>query len=115
VPVANPNGFKAKGSLELRLGRQRLGQAALAVPAHGERRLTVKLGRAAQATLKRSGAKRLSAIASFRDPAGRAHRTSTAVALAMTSGGGTTPPGTPNGPSVPAETPIGPDGTYHGA
>jgi hypothetical protein len=115
VPVANPNGFKVKGSLELRLGKQRLGQAALAVPAHGERKLTVKLGRAAQAAVKRSGAKRLSAIASFRDPAGRAHRTSGTVALVPTSGGGTTPPGTPNGPAVPAETPIGPDGTYHGA
>ena len=115
VPVANPNAFKAKGSLELRLGKQRLGQAALAVPAHGERKLTVTLGSAAQAALKRSGAKRIGATASFRDPAGRAHRTSASVSLAGTSGGGATPPGTPNGPSVPAETPIGPDGTYHGA
>jgi hypothetical protein len=113
VPVSNPNGFGAKGSLELRLGAKTLGRAALAVPAHGERKLTVKLGAAAQATLKRSTATRLSAVATFRDPAGKAHRTSSSVALAGTGAGGKGPEG-PKGPPVPVEE-VGPDGTYAGA
>jgi hypothetical protein len=112
VPVSNPNGFHARGSLELRLGAKSLGRTALAVPAHAERKLTVKLGAAARAKLKRSGTTRLGAVATFRDPAGKPHRTSSSVSLSGTpSGGGKKP----EAPKPPVEPELGPDGTYAGA
>lgn len=115
VPVSNPNGFRVKGSLELRLGRQPLGQAALAIPAHGDRKLTVKLDGPARKLVRRTGPRRLGAVASFRDPTGRLRQTSGTVVLAETSGAGKPSPGTPDGPPTPAEPPTGPDGTYHGS
>ncbi len=112
--VSNPNGFAAKGSLELRLGKQRLGQTALAVPAHGGRKLTVKLGSAARATLTRQGAQRLTAVASFRDPGGRLRRTTGTVALPEGSAGGTPKPNAPQAPPAPPVEETGP-ATYSGS
>jgi hypothetical protein len=112
VPVSNPNGFRAKGSLELRLGKRRLGQAAFSIPPHGERKLTVKLDATVLKLVQAEGPRRLRASASFRDRSGRPRHTSGTVALPAPSGGN--PPGTPSGPTAP-KPPAGPDGTYRGA
>jgi hypothetical protein len=114
VPVTNPNGFRAKGSLELRLGKRRLGGSALAIPPHGRRVLTVRLDAAALGSVQAAGARRLGVSATFRDPAGRLRHTAGTVALAAPSPGNPPPPGTPTGPTAP-EPSSGPDGTYHGA
>ena len=74
----------------------------------------MKLDGPARKAVERQDPQRPNATASFRDPAGRSRRTSGTVALARTSGGGTPPPATPNGPSGPALPQAGPDGTYHG-
>ncbi len=117
VPVSNPNGFKARGSLELRLGKRSLGRTTLAVPGHGERKLAVKVDAGGQTALAQQQAARVTAVVSFRDPAGHPRRTTRALTVSQ-AGAGAPLPGTPKGPTAPVpapEPPTGPDGTYHGA
>jgi hypothetical protein len=112
VPVSNPNGFRAKGTLGLRLGSRPLGQAAFSVRAHGERRVTVRLDPAARTKLERGNPRRLGVTVKFGDPAGRTHRASRTVAVTPPSGGDAPPP---SAPSAPTEPEVGPDGIYHGS
>ncbi|HTT94272.1 MAG TPA: hypothetical protein VMF55_06340 [Solirubrobacterales bacterium] len=112
--VSNPNGFRARGSLELYLGKGRLAHKGFALPARGERTIAFKLDPAARATLARQKAPRLSAVAGFRDPGGHLRRTSGTVVVSRAGGGAPAPnPSKPSPP--PAEAPAGPDGTYHGS
>jgi hypothetical protein len=116
VLVSNPNGFPAKGSLELRLGKRQLARTSMAVPAHRGRKVAVRLGRSARAALAKQKAPRLNAIASFRDPGGHPHRTTGTIVAARTGGGAPSSPLPPRGPSAPAAEPdVGPDGVYHGS
>ncbi|MBS1678008.1 MAG: hypothetical protein JST08_11540 [Actinobacteria bacterium] len=122
VLVANPNGFDAKATLELRLEKKRLARTSLTVPAHGRQSIRIELDRSTRTTLAGAKAPRLSAVASFRDPSGRLRRATSTIAVTGVQGGrgddGTPSPGAPKGPSAPPPTPgpsAGPDGTYHGA
>jgi hypothetical protein len=115
LPVSNPNGFRARGSLELRLGKRSLGRTPLAIPAHDERKLTVKIDAAGRAALAQRKAPRVTAVLSFRDQAGHLRRTTRTIVLAPAPGGAPTP-NTPKDPTDPMpETPAGPDGAYKGA
>ena len=112
--VSNPNGFRAQGSLELRLGKKRLGKTAFALPARGGRKLTVRLDRPGAAKRAREEGKGLTSVATFRDQAGHLRRTTATIGLSATSTDGGPP--APKAPPTPApEPPSGPDGTYHGA
>jgi hypothetical protein len=115
VPVSNPRAVPIKGTLELRLGKETLGRAPLALAAKSKREVKVKLAPAARSALAAVAEPRLRAVLRFRGPDGRPH--SAAATLAVERPAATPkPPSTPVPPPPPAVDPVlGPDGTYRGA
>jgi hypothetical protein len=72
VTVKNPNGYRVKGRLALKAKRLKLGSRTFSIAADSTKTVTVKLSRKARSSLARRGKMKVSAVATFKGPIGKA-------------------------------------------